>query len=122
MQYTRVYADDAGESHFEDVTVEFQDVNYAPPAPPVGISEMVKATNTGFMRVSPKRGGEVWHPSPVRQFMVIVSGRVEVLVGDGDRREFSSGDVFLVEDTHGKGHAAKTLDGEDALIAVIQLD
>ncbi|MCH8224184.1 MAG: hypothetical protein IH868_12335 [Chloroflexi bacterium] len=52
MQYTRLYADEAGESQFEDVEVEFQEVDYAPPAPPMGLSEMVKATQTGFLLAS----------------------------------------------------------------------
>ena len=35
MKYTRVYADSNGESHFEDVEVEFSSVDFAPPAPPL---------------------------------------------------------------------------------------
>ena len=47
MQYTRLYADEAGESHFEDVEVKFQEMDYAPPATPMGLSKMMKATQTG---------------------------------------------------------------------------
>ena len=50
MQYTRLYADDAGESHFEDVDVEFKDDDYAPPAPPLGRSDYMGATQTAFVR------------------------------------------------------------------------
>ena len=35
FHYHRVYADDQGESHFEDVTVPMKTVDYAPPAPPL---------------------------------------------------------------------------------------
>ena len=31
--YVRVYADDKGESHFEDVAIELSEVDFAPPAP-----------------------------------------------------------------------------------------
>ena len=35
FHYHRVYADDQGESHFEDVTVPMKIVDDAPPAPPL---------------------------------------------------------------------------------------
>ncbi len=35
MQYTRVYSDAAGDSHFEDVDVPMTAVSFAPPAPPM---------------------------------------------------------------------------------------
>ncbi len=63
MQYTRLYADEVGESHIEDEEVEFQEMDYAPPAPPMGLSEMMKATQAGFLRAATNWGGEVWHQS-----------------------------------------------------------
>ena len=35
MHYLRIYSDDAGESHFEDITVSLVPVEFAPPAPPI---------------------------------------------------------------------------------------
>ncbi len=122
MQYTRLYADAAGESHFEDVEVEFEEVDYAPPSPPMGLSEMMKATQTGFLLASLDWKGETWHPVSVRQFMVVVAGRLTATVSDGSRREFGIGEVMLAEDTHGKGHSTKVLGDEDAVVAVIHLE
>ena len=122
MQYTRLYADDAGESHFEDVTVEFQEMDYAPPSPPMGLSEMMKATQTGFLLASLDWKGEVWHPVSVRQFMVVVAGRVAATVSDGNTREFGMGAVLLLEDTHGKGHSTEVLGNENGVVAVIHLE
>ncbi len=122
MQYTRLYADDAGESHFEDVEVEFQEVDYAPPAPPLGLSEMMMAAQTGFLQVTPGWEGEVWHPSPVRQFMVGVAGRFAVTASDGSRRELNAGDVLLLEDTHGKGHSSQILGDDVGVVPVIHLE
>lgn len=122
MQYTRLYADEAGESHFEDVEVEFQEVDYAPPAPPMGLSEMVKATQTGFLLASLDWKGETWHPVSVRQFMVVVAGRFAATVSDGNRREFGIGEVLLLDDTHGKGHSTEVLGDEDGVVAVIHLE
>ena len=50
MKYTRVYADENGESHFEDVEVEFSSVDFAPPAPPLDLSAFTPATQYGFLR------------------------------------------------------------------------
>ena len=33
MMYTKIFSDDEGETHFEDVEVELESINYAPPAP-----------------------------------------------------------------------------------------
>ena len=67
MEYTRLYADDAGESHFEDVTVKFREMDYAPPSPPMGLSQMMTATQTGFLPASLNWTCEVSHPVSVKQ-------------------------------------------------------
>src|SRR5437870_989233 len=44
-----------------------------------------------------------WHPAPRRQFVVLLTGAVEVTVSDGETRPFGPGSVFLVEDIAGAG-------------------
>ena len=122
MQYTRLYADDAGESHFEDVDVEFEKMDYAPPSPPMALSEMMKATQTGFLLGALDWKGEVWHPVPVRQFMVAVAGQFAATVSDGSTRDFGIGEVMLAEDTQGKGHSTQILGDSDSVVAVIHLE
>lgn len=121
MHYTRLYADDTGETHFEDVTVDFRDVDYAPPSPPMGLSQMMAARQTGFLLASLDWKGEVWHPVAVRQFMFVVEGRFAAKVSDGARREFGMGAVILLEDTHGKGHSTEVMGDEDCVVAVTHL-
>ena len=36
--YVRIYADAAGESHFENVAIVLAEADFAPPAPPVFVS------------------------------------------------------------------------------------
>ncbi len=43
MEYTRIYGDSDGESHFEDVTVELSPVDFAPPAPPLNLASPIAA-------------------------------------------------------------------------------
>src|SRR4029077_8045605 len=47
-----------------------------------------------------------WHPAPRRQWVITLSGSVEIGLGDGTAMTFRAGDVFLAEDLTGKGHTA----------------
>ena len=48
-----------------------------------------------------------WHNESRRQYSIILSGQIEVVVGDGSRRRFSPGDVVLGEDLTGQGHTTR---------------
>ena len=52
-----------------------------------------------------------WHNAPRRQLIATLNGHVEATVGGGERRRFGPGDVLLAEDTRGRGHCTKSLDG-----------
>ncbi|MBC7779783.1 MAG: hypothetical protein H7125_06695 [Proteobacteria bacterium] len=62
-------------------------------------------------RENPLEGSADFHNPPQRQFVVTLSGAVELRVGDGSVRVFGPGDVLFAEDTHGEGHAARELLG-----------
>ena len=47
MQYTRVYADTLGETHYGEVEVALSAVDFAPPALPVYLSVLHTATRWG---------------------------------------------------------------------------
>jgi hypothetical protein len=40
-KYIRLYADESGESHFEDLEIELDPMDYAPPASPLNIAEFL---------------------------------------------------------------------------------
>lgn len=40
-EYTRIYSDAGGESHFENVTIPFNLADFAPPAPPISVSNSI---------------------------------------------------------------------------------
>ena len=48
-----------------------------------------------------------WHPAPRRQYIISLSGVVDVGLEDGSTHRFLPGDARLVEDTTGKGHTTK---------------
>ncbi len=115
----RLYADQDGESHFEDFEIELTSIQYAPPAPPLEISEPIDAKQFFWFRF-PEGWNDAAHPSPRRQMFVVLSGEVEGWTSKGEKRVFRAGDRLLMEDTTGKGHGARPVNGE-ALAIVIAL-
>lgn len=120
QSYVRIYADEAGESHFDEVSVEQQSVDYAPPAPALSASAPESAAK--WLLLSGEAGWDGrWHPSPVRQFMIGLSGHFELEASDGERRMFGTGDVLLLEDMAGKGHYTRIPADSPATVFVVHL-
>jgi quercetin dioxygenase-like cupin family protein len=120
MRYVRLYSDEQGESHVEDMEVEFQTVDFAPPAPPLDISQFGFAQQCSLLRAKPGWEGD-WHPAPFRQLHFYLSGVIEAETSDGEVRRIGTGGVALVEDTSGKGHRSRVVGSADVIIAVVQL-
>lgn len=120
MKFFRLYADAAGESHWEDVGVSLQEKTFAPPAKAIEVSEGEPATQILFLRL---RAGwdEPVHPTPLRQKLVCLAGAVVVTASDGDTRTIRAGDVWHMEDTHGKGHHTKVVSNGDFEAVIVQL-
>jgi hypothetical protein len=108
MNYTRIYSDSTGESHFEDVSVPVAPVHFAPPAPPFEVAEPIGAERM-LLATMPPAWASTWHPAPRRQFYVQLSGTLEVQVSDGQVRQFRPGSLVLLEDTTGKGHCTRVV-------------
>jgi hypothetical protein len=106
LSVTRLYSDSNGESHFEDIEIPFDLKDYAPPAPPISVTDFIGTD--GFVIISSPPGwfGD-WHPAPRKQYMFCLSGELEVEVSDGEIRRFGPGSVIFVEDTSGKGHVSR---------------
>ncbi len=121
IKYVRVYADSMGESHFEDLTIDLNEIDFAPPAPPIFTSDLNPSSSYGFASVLPGWESE-WHPAPKRQFMIYLSGTIEAEVSDGEIRQFGPGSITLVEDTTGIGHKSRVIGSEKVVTVVIQLE
>ena len=119
--YTRLFSDQPGESHFEEVEIALSWVDYAPPAPVLELSPITPAKQFGFMK-APAGWSSNLHPSSGRNLFFVLSGQWELSASDGQIRLFVSGDVLLAEDTTGKGHSSRVVGGTDSLIAMIQLE
>jgi hypothetical protein len=96
VKFIRLYSGDDGQSHFEELTLsEGSDL----------FSKLEPATAVVFKN-DPAPHLVEWHPAPRRQYMITLSGSVDIRIGDGTVKTFGPGDVLLAEDLTGQGHTA----------------
>jgi hypothetical protein len=106
----RIFAGEDGESHFEELD---------PASHPILISVQpaveieFKSMAIGFFRD--------WHPAPRRQYVISLSGEMEIGIGDGTVRQFRPGDVLLADDVAGRGHTTRTIGDQPHVNAQIRL-
>lgn len=106
MRIHNLYADESGESHFRDIEIEWTSTT-----PGGKFSERLPATGVIFREVMPDYDLD-WHPAPRRQYIINLDAGVRITASDGESRVIGAGEVFLVEDTTGKGHRSQAVDGK----------
>jgi quercetin dioxygenase-like cupin family protein len=121
MNYSRLYADGDGESHVEELRADFDMLAYAPPAPAIGVSRPTDATRYVFVDF-PANWSSERHPTPRRQLFVMLAGHLVGEASDGTVMDLKPGDVLLMEDTTGKGHTARTMDGAGVQAMIVHLE
>src|SRR4051812_20738046 len=100
---TKVYSDNNGNTHFEDIEVALFE------AGTIGkLSYKIPAKEIIFREVE---SGYDWdfHTAPEKQYIILLEGEIEIETSLGDKRTFKTGEVLLVEDTTGKGHKTRNL-------------
>lgn len=116
MKITRIFTGSDNESHFEEVEIPLTDSGE------IGaLSEHVKATGVIF-RETPGDYNFSWHNAPQRQYVIMLEGQVDIEIGDGTVRRFSTGDILLAEDTTGRGHISRAVDEKLRKSLFITLD
>ena len=118
IEYLRIFADEEGCSHFEIKTIELEAKDYAPPAPSLNTSSLEAADNSVFLELPAGWYGD-WHPTPVRQWLILMTGVCEFEAGDGEKVTRKAGDVVMLDDLTGNGHQTKVLGDESVRIAAI---
>ncbi|MEJ6981444.1 hypothetical protein WG906_13330 [Pedobacter sp. P351] len=100
---TRIYADNNGDTHFEDIDVPLTS------AGPIGyLSGKFPVKDLIFRQVLPDYDYE-FHTAPDRQFIILLDGEIEIETSLGEKRRFAAGDVLQLEDVTGKGHRTRNL-------------
>lgn len=116
MKVTKIVTKDGGESFFEDIDIPVSDHGS------IGfLSEIIKATGIIFRETSADYDYEQ-HNTPNRQFVIILEGGVEMETSLGEKRQFGAGDVVLLEDTTGKGHASRAINRQVRRSIFVTLD
>jgi len=114
LPVVRIYNDAEGISHITDDKIQLIE----PDA--VRSTHFTKAKSVAF-RILPAGMFRDWHPTPLRQYVIINSGTVEVGTADGQVRLTGPGSVTLLEDTEGKGHTTRVVGDTPAIVAFIVL-
>lgn len=114
MKIVRLFTGPDKESHFEDLNIQLNlDAR-------VAASVLQPAQGIVFRR-APATYFSDFHPVPKRQYVITLSGQVEIEVGDGTVRRFGPGDVMLAEDTTGRGHITRVVGGQPRDYVFIRL-
>ena len=116
MKITRLYTGSDGESHFEDIEIPLEDSG------DIGrMSQVQNVTGIIFRETEPDYDYD-WHTVPQRQYVITLSGGVDIEVGDGTIRRFGPGDILLAEDTTGRGHRSRAVNAQPRESIFVTLD
>jgi hypothetical protein len=112
MNYVHLYTGDDGLSYFKDVKVSMTDRG-----PGTELSEVFAATGMALRRNTADYQLD-YHTAPRKQFIINLTGTVEIVASGGETRQFGPGSIMLADDTTGKGHISKALTEERVSIFV----
>ncbi len=116
VKLLRIYTGADGESHFEDVDVPLVDRGG------MGrISAAWKASAVLFRETDSDYHLD-WHNAPRRQLVINLDGEVEIEIGSGEKRRLGPGSILLAEDTTGRGHISRSVDGKPRRSIFVPLD
>jgi hypothetical protein len=107
MQFCRLYTGDDGKSHFEELDQKEDSKHFLTAITPKALV---------FKNDTNRDDLHGWHNAPRRQWCITLSGSCEIGIGDGTKKIFGPGDVFLAEDITGQGHTALPNDWVRAFI------
>lgn len=112
---TRIFSDANGDSHFENKLIPLKDGGT------IGmLSEGLPVKEIIFREVAPGYDYD-FHNAPQKQYILLLNGGIEIETSLGEKRQFQSGEVLLVEDTTGKGHRTRNLKPEKRTSVFITL-
>ena len=106
----RLYTGDDGQSHIEAI-----DLDQTP-----DWKSGQDVTRISFSEAAAGRFSD-WHVAPRRQFVIILSGQLEIGLGDGSKHVFGPGDARLVEDITGQGHTTATYGDQPCVTCTVPL-
>ena len=109
MGMYRIFPGDDGESHIEELRLADH-------------PELGAMTNISEVKVQEFEGTRDMplHPLPERRLIIHLSGEVEITTSDGAKQIFRAGDVRLMDDVTGRGHAHVDLTPSEAVYIILK--
>ena len=103
IQITRIYSDNDGESHFEEMNIQLNDNGE------IGfLSGKIPVKELIFRKVKSDYDYD-FHNTPQKQYILLLDGEIEIETSLGEKRTFTGGTILLLEDTEGKGHKTRNI-------------
>ncbi len=109
MKYTRIFADSDGETHLEEVEVESAEGKVVSGGAPARLSTPRPTTDSIFVDYYSPFFND-YHPSPRKQWFVLLSGMWEFGVSGGEVLRLEPGGVVLLDDMDSKGHTGRVIE------------
>ena len=108
MGMYRIFAGSNGESHIEELKLADH-------------PELGAMTNVSEVKVQEFEGTRDMplHPLPERRLIIHLSGEVEITTSDGAKQIFRAGDIRLMDDVTGKGHAHVDLTPSEGVYIIL---
>ena len=108
MGMYRIFAGSDGESHIEELKLADH-------------PELGAMTNVSEVKVQEFEGTRDMplHPLPARRLIIHLSGEVEITTSDGAKQIFRAGDIRLMDDVTGKGHAHVDLTPSEGVYIIL---
>jgi hypothetical protein len=104
IRCVRLWTGDDQNSHFEEGAIELT----AGPRDD-WLSDKLAVATISFQETA-SGGAFAWHPAPVRQLVVTLSGTLDFQTREGEHFFLHPGNILLAEDTVGSGHSWKLTD------------
>jgi len=115
LKMLRIYGGDDGESR-----VDFVSLPRTGGEPGQSVQSRLYTTDVEIFDSLP--GAFIdWHRVSTPRFLIVLSGQLEIGLGDGTTYLMRKGDIALAADTTGRGHTSRTIGDEPVRIMTVRL-
>jgi quercetin dioxygenase-like cupin family protein len=110
MKIVRIYTGADNQTHFQDLD-------------PDAFATLAGKVGEGPVRLNqgPATSFSDFHNAPRRQYVVMMSGALEIEISDGTTRHLVPGDVLVAEDLTGKGHITRGVGADPRISLAVPL-
>ena len=115
MRVTRLFTNSDQQSDLEEIEIELVRS---------GVEQFLELMAPSAMLLNETDSGHEydWHNAPQRQWVITLSGEIEIKLRNGQTKRLGPGSILLAEDLTGSGHATKVLSTEPWRCAYLPFD